>query len=242
MKLDLLAFGAHPDDIELSCSGLLLAEKKNGKKVGVVDLTEGELGTRGTVETRYLESAAASLILGLDVRENLQLPDGFFMNDKESQLRVIKAIRKYQPEIIVCNAPHDRHPDHGKAAELVTHAAFLSGLSKVETDINGTAQMAWRPNYTFHYIQDRYIEPDFLIDITEVIEQKIASIRAYKTQFHNPSLQEPETYISQPEFLDNLLHQNQLLGKRIGVKYAEGFITKKILGFKNMDAFIKENT
>ena len=242
MKIDVLAFGAHPDDIELSCAGTLLVEKMRGKTIGVVDLTEGELGTRGNKHTRMEEAAAAEKIMGLDVRINLRLEDGFFQNDKASQLKIIEVIRKYQPDIILCNAINDRHPDHGRAAALVADAAFLSGLLKIETFELGIQQSAWRPNYVYHYIQDRYLEPDFLVDISEVFETKMAAIRAYKTQFFNASIEAPQTYISTPEFLNLVTYNNQLLGKRIGVKYAEGFQSKKTLGIKNLDAFIQHNT
>lgn len=242
MKLDVLAFGAHPDDVELSCSGLLLVEKKNGKKIGVIDLTEGELGTRGTTETRYEEAALASVILGLDARENLRLADGFFNNDKESQLKVIQVIRKYKPEVVLCNAIEDRHPDHGKAGELVSDAAFLSGLIKIETFEGNTLQEPWRPKYVLHYIQDRELDPNFLFDITDVYDKKLESIYAYKTQFHNPEIEGPETYISKPEFLDNIIYRNRIMGKRIGVKYAEGYISRKKIGLRNLDAIIKETT
>lgn len=242
MKLDYLAFGAHPDDVELSCSGLLLLEKSLGKKTGVIDLTEGELGSRGTIETRYQESAAASVVMGLDIRENLRLPDGFFKNDKDNQLSVIQKIRKYRPEIIICNALEDRHPDHGRASQLVEDAAFLSGLIKIETFENGEKQQHWRPKYVFHYIQDRYLEPSFLVDISSVYDKKLEAIRAYKTQFYNPSVQGPETYISKPGFLEYIINRDKMHGTRIGVEYAEGFISKKKLGFSNLDNLIKQNT
>ncbi len=242
MKLDILAFGAHPDDIELSCSGLLLMEKQLGKKTGVIDLTEGELGSRGSVKIRYEESAQASIILGLDIRENLQLPDGFFMNNKESQLKVIQSIRKYRPEIVVCNAPEDRHPDHGRASQLVADACFLSGLSKIETVEEEKHQNPWRPKYVFQYIQDRQLEPDFIYDISTVFEMKIASIKAYKTQFHNPEMDGPETYISRPEFLEHLISINKIAGKKIGVQYGEGFISVKKIGLKNLDSLVQQNT
>ena len=242
MKLDVLAFGVHPDDVELSCSGTLLVEKNNGKKTGIVDLTEGELGTRGSAEIRYREASDAAMILGVDIRENLQLADGFFKNDEEHQRKVIRVIRKYKPEVVICNAPEDRHPDHGRSAELVSSAAFLSGLAKVETTDNGSAQEAWRPKYVLHYIQDRYLKPDFVVDITAVFEKKLEAIKAYKTQFHNPELDEPETYISTPDFLESVINRYKMFGKMIGVKYAEGFISDKTIGIKNFDALIKENT
>lgn len=248
MKLDLLAFGVHPDDVELSCAGVLLVEQKNGKKTGIVDLTQGELGTRGTAATRKTEAADAARILGVDVRENLEMADGFLQNDEAHQRRIISSIRTYQPEIILCNAPEDRHPDHGKSSRLVSDAAFLSGLMKIETEVNGSLQQAWRPKYVFRYIQDRFLQPDFVIDITDVFEQKIEAIKAYKTQFHaqHPSddtgLDEPQTYISTPDFLDSVVYRHKWFGKMIGVKYAEGFTTEKMIGFKNFDPFIKENT
>ncbi|MFN8251380.1 MAG: bacillithiol biosynthesis deacetylase BshB1 [Ferruginibacter sp.] len=242
MKLDILAFGVHPDDVELSCAGVLLVEKANGKKTGIIDLTQGELGTRGTAETRKMEAAAAAKILGVDIRENLEMADGFFKNDEAHQRQVITAIRKYQPEIILCNAPSDRHPDHGRSAKLVADAAFLSGLIKIETSDNGQPQKAWRPKYVFHYIQDRLLHPNFVIDITPVFEQKIEAVKAYGTQFHNPGSNEPQTYISTPDFLDSVIYRHKWFGKMIGVKYAEGFISEKMTGFANFDSFIKENT
>lgn len=242
MKLDILAFGAHPDDTELSCAGTLLVEKLQGKKVGVVDITQGELGTRGSAEIRSQEAAAAAKILQLDVRENLALPDGFFKNDEVHQRPIIQAIRKYQPEIILCNAPEDRHPDHGRSAQLLEDAVFLSGLRKIETEDNGQMQEVWRPSYVFNYIQDRYLHPNFVIDISAVMEQKIESIKAYGTQFNNPDLNEPQTYISTPDFLESIIYRAKMYGKMIGVKYAEGFISRKMIGFNSFDAFIKENT
>jgi N-acetylglucosamine malate deacetylase 1 len=243
MKLDILAFGVHPDDIELSCSGTLLVEKMKGKKIGVIDLTRGELGTRGSAEIRDKEAAAAAKILQLDIRENLRLADGFFKNDEEHQRKVIAAIRKYQPEIILCNAPEDRHPDHGRSAQLVEDAAFLSGLRKIETfNEKGAAQEAWKPKYVFNYIQDRYLKPDFVIDISAVIDDKVESIKAYGTQFYNPELNEPETYISTPDFLDSVLYRSKMLGKMIGVKHAEGFISKKTIGLPGFTSLIAKNT
>lgn len=242
MKLEVLAFGVHPDDVELSCAGVLLVEQKNGKKTGIIDLTQGELGTRGTAATRKTEAAAAAKILGVDVRDNLEMADGFLQNDEAHQKRIITAIRTYQPEIILCNAPEDRHPDHGKSSKLVADAAFLSGLMKIETKLNGSLQQAWRPKYVFRYIQDRFLQPDFVVDITEVFEQKIEAIKAYKTQFHNTDLNEPETYISTPDFLESVIYRHKWFGKMIGVKYAEGFISEKMIGIRNFDAIIKENT
>lgn len=242
MKLDVMAIGAHPDDAELSCSGVLLVEKKNGKKTGIIDLTQGEMGTRGTAETRKQEAEDAAKILQLDVRENLGLRDGFFRNEEDDQLKVIEAIRKYRPEVILCNAPEDRHPDHGRGARLVSDACFLSGLRKVKTIFNGAEQEAWRPKYVLHYIQDRFLQPDFVIDISEVMDIKLESIKAYGTQFHNPGLNEPQTYISTPDFLESIIYRSKMMGKMIGVKYAEGFISEKMIGLPNLDVLIKENT
>lgn len=242
MKLDILAFGVHPDDVELSCTGTLLVEQKNGKKTGIIDLTAGELGTRGTAETRKAESAAATKILGVDVRENLGMADGFFQNDEAHQRKVITAIRTYQPEVILCNAPEDRHPDHGRSSKMVADASFLSGLMKIQTALNGSAQEAWRPKYVFRYIQDRFLQPDFVVDITDVFDQKIEAIKAYKTQFTGGSTDEPQTYISTPDFLDSVIYRHKWFGKMIGVKYAEGFISEKMIGLKNLDSIIKENT
>lgn len=244
MKLDILAFGVHPDDIELGCAGVLLIEKKNGKKVGIIDLTQGELGTRGTAETRKEESENSAKILGIAIRENLEMADGFFKNDEENQRKVISVLRKYRPEIILCNAPDDRHPDHGRSAELVNDAAFLSGLRRIETTNGGNMQEAWRPKYVFNYIQDKYFEPSFVIDISLVIEKKIEAIRAFKTQFFNPGDKsiEPQTYISSPEFLDSVISRSAMFGKMIGVKYAEGFLSKKMIGINGLDAFIQNNT
>ncbi len=242
MKLDILAFGVHPDDVELSCAGTLLVEQKNGKKTGIIDLTAGELGTRGTAETRKTESAAAAKILGVEIRENLEMADGFFQNDEAHQRKVITAIRAFQPEVILCNAPEDRHPDHGRSSKMVADAAFLSGLMKIQTALNGSVQEAWRPKYVFRYIQDRMLQPDFVIDITDVFEQKIEAIKAYRTQFHNSDLDEPQTYISTPDFLDSVIYRHKWFGKMIGVKYAEGFISEKMIGLRNFDSIIKENT
>ena len=243
MKLDLLVFGVHPDDAELGCGGVLLSEKLSGKKTGIIDLTQGELGTRGTPETRKQEAAAAAKILDVDVRINLQLADGFFENNEASQRVVISVLRKYQPEIIICNAPEDRHPDHGRSARLVSDAAFLSGLVKIETTEESVIQDAWRPKYVLYYIQDRYLKPDFVVDITNVFEKKLESVKAYKTQFFDPEAPGgPQTYISSPEFLESVVSRAAMFGKMIGVKYAEGFLSKKMIGIRSFDDLIKENT
>jgi bacillithiol biosynthesis deacetylase BshB1 len=242
MKLDILAFGVHPDDVELCCAGTIMAAIDQGKKVGIVDLTRGELGTRGTPTTRTQEAAAAAKIMGVDIRENLDMADGFFANDEAHQRKIIALIRKYQPDIILANAPEDRHPDHGRSAKLVSDAAFLSGLRKIETIHDGVAQNAWRPAYTFHYIQDRFIQPSFVIDITAYMERKIEAVLAYGTQFNSADTSEPQTYISSPQFLETVKARALMLGKRIGVGYAEGYITEKIIGFSNFDAIIKHTT
>jgi bacillithiol biosynthesis deacetylase BshB1 len=210
--------------------------------VGIVDLTRGELGTRGTPTTRTREAEAAAKIMGVDVRENLDMADGFFANDEAHQRKIIALIRKYQPDIILANAPEDRHPDHGRSAKLVSDAAFLSGLRKVETIYEGITQNAWRPAYTFHYIQDRFIQPSFVIDITAYMERKMEAVLAYGTQFTNADTSEPQTYISSPQFLETVKARALMLGKRIGVGYAEGYITEKIIGFSNFDAIIKHTT
>ena len=244
MKLDVLAFAVHPDDVELGCSGLLISEKNKGKKTGVIDLTQGELGTRGTAQTRKAEAAASSKILGIDIRENLKMADGFFENNEAHQRKVIAAIRKYKPEIILCNAPEDRHPDHGRSSALVADAAFLSGLRKIVTKEGNKVQEAWRPKYVLHYIQDRYLEPDFVYDISDVFEQKMDSAKAFTTQFHSPGSKskEPQTYISSPDFLDSIAYRAKMFGKMIGVKYAEGFISKKMIGISSLDALIQNPT
>jgi bacillithiol biosynthesis deacetylase BshB1 len=244
MKLDILAIGVHPDDVELGCSGTLINEIKRGKKIGIVDLTQGELGTRGTIETRYTEAANAAMAIGATVRENLKMRDGFFKNDEEHQLKLIQTIRKYQPEIIFGNILHDRHPDHGRAGHLISDACFLSGLAKIETkDENGAPQTKWRPKYFLQYIQDWYYEPDLLIDISNVFEQRMKSIQAYTTQFHTGVSEEgPQTYISTPDFLDSVIARARMFGKRIGVKYAEGFVTEKKIGITNLDALIQVET
>lgn len=242
MKTDILAFGVHPDDVELGCSGTLIACVAKGKRAAVVDLTHGELGTRGTVEIRKAEAAAAAKVMGLHARENLAMPDGFFQNDEMNMRKVITAIRKYQPEIVLCNAPEDRHPDHGRSSRLVTDAAFLSGLRKIETFQDDIVQQPWRPKYVFHYIQDRYLKPDFVFDISDYHDKKIQAILCYTTQFNSLDESEPQTYISTPDFIETVKARALMLGKRIGVRYAEGYITTKMIGVTNFDAFIQEVT
>lgn len=218
MKLDILVMAAHPDDAELAVSGTIAGAIAQGKKVGIVDFTRGELGTRGTPEIRLAESAAASLVLGIHARENLELADGFFQNDRESQMKLIEVIRKFQPEIVLANALEDRHPDHGKGAALAIDACFLSGLRKIETGLP-----AWRPKHLYHYIQDRYLEPDFVVDISAHWELKEKAIRAFKSQFFDPNSTEPASYISSPDFLNFIQARAQEMGHKIGVKYGEGF-------------------
>lgn len=245
MKLDILAIGVHPDDVELSCSGTILNELKLGKKVGILDLTQGELGTRGTIETRYEEAAAAAKVLGVHARENLKMRDGFFKNDEEHQLKLISAIRKYQPEIVLANALDDRHPDHGRAGHLIADASFLSGLIKIETkDEKGKDQDRWRPKYILHYLQDWYHEPDLIIDISDVFDQRMKSIQVYSSQFFSNGAkdEEPATYISTPDFLESIIGRARMLGKRIGVKYAEGFICEKKIGIRSLDSLLQVET
>ncbi|WP_431198963.1 bacillithiol biosynthesis deacetylase BshB1 [Mucilaginibacter sp. P19] len=236
LKLDILVLSVHPDDAELGCSGTILKHIALGYKVGIVDLTRGELGTRGSAEIRKQEAAAAAEILGLAVRENLGLPDAFFENTREHQVKVIEAIRKFRPSIVITNAYHDRHPDHGRANELVEASAFLAGLRKIETfDIDGSPQEAWRPDMVLHFIQDNYITPDILIDVTEHWDKKIESINAYGSQFYNPSWEEePQTYISTSNFIEIVTGRAREFGKSIQVKYAEGFTSRKILGVDNL--------
>ena len=245
MKLDILAIAAHPDDVELCCSGTLMMEKLQGKKIGVVDLTRGELGTRGTAELRKEEAVAAAAIMQLDVRENLSMADGFFQIDEQHKRLLVRSIRKFRPDIVLASALADRHPDHGRAGRLIEDACFLSGLKKVESvDSDGIQQESWRPKYIFHYIQDRYYPPSFVYDITPVFERKIESIKAYSSQFYSATYEanEPQTYISTPEFLDSIIGRHQMFGKMIGVAYAEGFITEKMIGVRSMDAFVQLDT
>lgn len=239
MKLDILAIAAHPDDVELGCAGTLLASMAQGRRVGIVDLTRGELGTRGTPEIRAAEAEAAAKILGAEVRDNVGLPDGFFQNDKEHQLALIPYIRKYQPDIVLANAQEDRHPDHGKGANLIYDACFFSGLRQITTfDESGNPQAAWRPKFIYHFTQDRYIKPDFVVDITPYWKKKEEAIRAFRSQFYDPSSPEPNSYISSPEFLEFVEARSKEYGHYIGVKYGEGFTTRRILGIDNLWSLI----
>lgn len=227
MKIDVLAFGAHPDDVELSCAGTILQLVRAGRKVGVVDLTRGELGTRGTPEIRDQEARDAGRILGLSCRENLGMRDGFFENDEAHQLQVIKMIRKYRPEIILCNAVSDRHPDHGRGAELVSRSAFLAGLLKIQTEVDGLVQSPWKCRAVYHYIQDRYITPDFVVDVGPVWQERMEAVLAFKSQFFNPESNEPETPISSREFLAYLEAKAQVFARPAGLKFAEGYLTAR---------------
>lgn len=234
MKLDMLVFAAHPDDAELSCSGTILSQVTMGKKVGIIDLTKGEMGTRGTPEVRMKEARDAAEILGLSVRVNLEFKDIYFQNDEAHQLEVVKMIRKFQPEIVLANAITDRHPDHPKAAELVKQACFMSGLQKIATTLDKEKQSPWRPRKVFHYIQSNYIKPDVIIDVSDFWEKRMASILAYKSQFYNPDATEPETFISSSQFIDLLKARATEFGKSVGVKYGEGFNIDHHLGAKDL--------
>ena len=228
MKLDILAIGAHPDDVELGCGGTIAKEVANGKKVGIIDLTRGELGTRGTAETRDIEANNAAKILGVTVRVNMEFADGFFINDKKHQLEIVKRIRKYQPEIVLCNAVDDRHIDHGKGSKLVSDACFLSGLIKIETyGHENELQDPWRPKQVYHYIQWKNLEPDLAIDVSGFIDKKMASVLAYKTQFYDSRSKEPKTPISSKNFTDSIIYRARDLGRLVGVEHAEGFTVER---------------
>jgi bacillithiol biosynthesis deacetylase BshB1 len=239
MKLDILAFGAHPDDVELGAGATIAKEISLGKKVGIVDLTRGELGTRGTAAIRDAEAKAAAASLGVLVRDNLELADGFFKNDSESQMRVIEMIRTYQPEVVLCNAIQDRHIDHGKGSSLVSDACFLSGLVKIETkNAQGAPQQAWRPKQVYHYIQWENLTPDFVVNVSGFLDQKEKSILAYASQFFDPSSKDPETPISSKNFLDSVRYRAQDLGRLIGVAAAEGFTAERHVAVERLDGLI----
>lgn len=233
-KLDILVIAAHPDDAELGCSGTIAAHVAKGYKVGIVDLTHGEMGTRGTPEIRLRESDEAAQILGLSARENMGFKDIFFKDDDAHQLELIKIIRKYRPEIVLANAITDRHPDHGKGASLASNACFMSGLRKIETEVNGMEQEAWRPKFVYHYIQNNYIEPDFIVDISSYWDTKVASILAFKSQFFDPESEEPASFISSPEFLPFIESRARELGHRIMTKYGEGFTVERYIGVDDL--------
>ena len=235
MKLDILVFGAHPDDAELGAGGTIAKEIALGKKVGIVDLTRGELGTRGSAEIRDKEAADAAKILGVAVRENLKFRDGFFTNDEAHQLEIIKMVRKYRPEIVLCNAIEDRHIDHGRGSKLVSDACFLSGLRRIETNMNGTGQKEWRPKVVYHYIQWKNIVPDFVVDITDYIDVKTDAILAYTSQFHDPKSNEPETPISSKTFKESVHYRAKDLGRLVGTGYAEGFTAERLIAVKSLE-------
>ncbi len=237
-KLDILAFGAHPDDVELGCGGTIAKEIALGKKVGIIDLTRGELGTRGSAEIRDQEAMAAANILGVTIRENLNMRDGFFVNDEEHQLAIIRMIRKYQPEIVLCNALEDRHIDHAKGSKLVSDACFLSGLMKIETKYDGIIQKAWRPKAVYHYMQWKNLTPDFVVDISKFNKKRVEAIMAYGSQFYDPNSKEPETPIATKNFLESLNYRAQDLGRIIGVDYAEGFNVERTLGVNSLTDLI----
>lgn len=234
MKLDILVLAAHPDDAEISCGGTIAKHVALGYKVGIVDLTKGELGTRGTPEIREMEAAEAGKILKVSVRNNLELRDGFFQKSEQEKLKVVQAIRKFQPEIILTNAVYDRHPDHGRASELIEESVFLSGLVKIETQVNGVFQNAWKPKAVYHFIQSQYIQPDLVVDVSGYWETKMESLRAFKSQFYDPTSKEPETFISNPGFMKLIESRGQELGYGIGVKYGEGFTMSRNVGVKNL--------
>ena len=235
MKLDILAIGAHPDDVELGCGGTLAKEISKGKKVGILDLTQGELGTRGTAEIRKIEAENAGNILGIACRENLNLPDGFIFNSKEFQYLLMEKIRYYQPEIVLTNAIKDRHTDHAKASELTTSACFLSGLIKIETFYNGSKQKQWRPKQVFHYIQWKNIEPDFVVDISGFLDQKINAVKAYKSQVFDPESDEPITPTASSNFMESVVYRAKDLGRIIGTEAGEGFTSENLLAVKSLD-------
>ena len=238
MKLDILAFGAHPDDIELGCGATIAKEVSLGKKVGIVDLTQGELGTRGSAELRIIEANNAAKILGVSVRENLGFADGFFTNDKKHQLEIIKMIRKYRPDIVLCNAIDDRHIDHGKGSKLVSDACFLSGLMKIETELEGKQQEKWRPKHVYHYIQWKNIAPDFVIDVSGFTQKKQAAVLAYSSQFYDPNSKEPESPITSKTFIESINYRARDLGRLIGVEYAEGFTSERYVAAENLSKLI----
>ena len=233
MKLDILVFGAHPDDVELGCAGTILKHIKQGLKVGIIDLTNGELGTRGTSLTRNSETKKATKVLGVHIRENMDFKDGFFENNESNRIDLIKKIRKYQPEIVITNAPSDRHPDHGRASNLTLDSCFLSGLEKIDT-----SQKVWRPKHIYHYIQFNNILPDFVVDISNEMDKKIESVLCYKTQFYNPNSDESETIISSKDFLESIKYRAKDLGRQSNCKYAEGFITNQNLKVNSLTDLI----
>ncbi len=234
MKLDILAIGVHPDDVELSCSGTLLKHIESGKKVGILDLTHGELGSRGSGKLRLIEAANSANILGVTVRENLGFADGFFKNDEAHQIPIIRILRKYQPNVVLANTPNDRHPDHGRASQLISEACFYSGLIKIETELDGEKQQQWRPKSVYHYIQDRYLKPDFVVDVTKYVDKKMEAIMAFSSQFYNPDSKAPETPISSKKFLDFIKARMANFGRDINAEYAEGFKVERVIGVEDI--------
>jgi bacillithiol biosynthesis deacetylase BshB1 len=234
MKLDILAIGVHPDDVELGCSGTILKHIAQGKKVGILDLTKGELGSRGSGDLRIEEAKKSATILGVEIRENLGFADGFFKNDKNHQIEIIKILRKYQPDIVLCNSPRDRHPDHGRASELVYESCFYSGLVKIETVINGEIQELWRPRAVYHYIQDRFLKPDFVVDVSGYVDKKMEAIMAFSSQFYNPDSAAPETPISSEKFLDFVKSRMANFGRDINADYAEGYTVDRVVGVEDI--------
>lgn len=238
MKLDILAFGAHPDDVELGCGATVAKEVALGKKVGIVDLTRGELGTRGTADLRDREAARAAEILGVVVRENLEFRDGFFQNDQAHQLEIIRVLRKYRPEIVLCNAVRDRHIDHGKGSSLVSDACFLSGLRKIETEYEGRSQEYWRPRFVYHYIQWENLEPDFVVDVTGFIQKKMDAVMAYSSQFYDPASKEPESPISSKNFMESVEYRAKDLGRLINKEVGEGFNAERYPAIEHLGKLI----
>ena len=238
MKLDILAFGAHPDDVELGCGATIAKEISLGKKVGIVDLTRGELGTRGSAEIRDKEAKKAAEILKVAVRKNLNFSDGFFINNKEHQLKIIEMLRKYQPDIVLCNAIDDRHIDHRKGSKLVSDACFLSGLRKIETCLNGSSQKEWRPKLVYHYIQWKNLKPDFVVDVSGFIDIKMDAVRAYTSQFYDPNSKEPISPITSKNFIDSIKYRAQDLGRLVGTDFAEGYTVERSLAVKKLDDLI----
>jgi bacillithiol biosynthesis deacetylase BshB1 len=236
--LDILVIAAHPDDAELCCGGTILKEISLGKRVGVLDLTRGELGTRGTPEIRLKESEKASRLLGLSVRHNLELEDGFFENNSLHQKKIIPYIRKYRPGIILANAIDDRHPDHGRASQLAKEACFYSGLRQIHTWWEEESQEAWRPKALYHYVQDRFIKPDFVVDISEFMQRKLEVLSAFSSQFYDPESKEPESYISTPEFLESIKARARELGKPIGATFGEAFTSDRYIGVKDLSQLL----
>ncbi len=234
MKVDILAIGVHPDDVELSCSGTLLRHIAAGKKVALLDLTRGELGTRGSAEIRDQEAATAARLMGAVARDNLAMADGFFKQTEENLRKIISIIRKYRPEIVLANAIEDRHPDHGRAAKLISQACFLSGLLKIKTEFGGSPQEHWRPKVVYHYIQDYNLKPDFLVDITPYIDKKMELIMAFSSQFYNPKSTEAPSPISGKDFLDYIAAKARTLGRVIGAEYAEGFTVNRTIGVDDL--------